>query len=171
MEKHEVDEQLKNLSFDMDEEIDARNERRARRATSYRRAHQPMETSHAIILAAIIIVGGLWGGKLIYDYIQEQRMKAALNEAAVYMQQSLKQAEQDSRRAQAEMRQRAAAEAQAREQRRTQELAQQQAERARIEQEKRFESPQCQFWWQQNQENSTERTVQKKAAACGGQNN
>lgn len=167
MEKREVDEQLKNLSFDMDEEIDDRNERRGRRATSYRHVHQPMETSHAIILAALIIVGGLWGGKLFYDYIQEQRIKAALNEAAVYMQQSLKQAEQDSRRTQAEIRQRAEAEAKAREQRRSQEAARRQAEQARIEQEKRLASAKCQFWWQQHNQTPTEKTAQKKAEACG----
>lgn len=168
MEKREVDEQLKNLSFDMDEEIDDRNERRGRRATSYRHVHQPMDTSHAIILAAIIIVGGLWGGKLFYDYIQEQRIKAALNEAGLYMQQALKQAEQDSRQAQAEMRQRAATEAEAREQRRTQEAAQRQAEQAKIEQEKRFKSARCQFWWQQHNQDPSERNERKKAQACGG---
>lgn len=171
MEKRDIDEQLQNLSFDMDEEIDDRNERRGRRTTAYRHAHQPMDTSQAIVLAAIIMVGGLWGGKLLYDYIQEQRVKAALNEAAVYMHETLKQAEQDSRRAQAEMRHREAveaeAEAEAREQRRTQVLYQRQAEQARIEQEKRFESAKCQFWWQQHNQSPTEKTAQKKAEACG----
>ena len=85
MEKREIDEQLKSLSFDMDEEIDDRNERRGRKAAPPRHAHTPMDPSHAIILAAIIIVGGLWGGKLLYDYIQEQRIKAVFNEAAAQM--------------------------------------------------------------------------------------
>ncbi|MNF38003.1 hypothetical protein D3C85_810460 [compost metagenome] len=168
MEKRDIDEQLKNLSFDMDEEIDDRNERRGRKATTYHHAHQPMDTSQAIVLAAIIIVGGLWGGKLFYDYIQEQRMKAALNDAAMYMQQSLRQAEQESRQAQAEMSKRAVIEAEAREQRRIQGVAQRRAEQARIEQEKRFQSAQCQFWWQQHSQHPTERTAQKKAEACGG---
>lgn len=126
-----------------------------------------MDPSHAIILAAIIIVGGLWGGKLLYDYIQEQRIKAAFNEAAAYMQQTMQQAEQDSRRAQAEMQQQMAAEQEAREQRRAEQLAQLQAEQARAEQEKRFKSSQCQFWWQQHTQNPTERTSRKMAAACG----
>lgn len=145
MEKREIDEQLKSLSFDMDEEIDDRNERRGRKAAPPRHVHTPMDPSHAIILAAIIIVGGLWGGKLLYDYIQEQRIKAAFNEAAAYMQQT----EQNSRRVQTEMQQRLAAEEEAREQRRAEQLAQLQAEQARAEQEKRFKSSQCQFWWQQ----------------------
>ncbi|HFT2062363.1 TPA: hypothetical protein RG901_002810 [Pseudomonas aeruginosa] len=167
MEKRETDEQLKSLSFDMDEEIDDRNERRGRRAAPLRRAHTPMDPSHAIILAAIIIVAGLWGGKLLYDYIQEQRIKAALNEAAAHMQQTMRQVEQHSRHAQAEMQQRMAAEEEARAQRRAQQLAQSQAEQARKDQEKRFQSSQCQFWWQQHSQNPTERTAQKKIEACG----
>ena len=151
----------------MDEEIDDRNERRGRKATPPRHAHTPMDPSHAIILAAIIIVGGLWGGKLLYDYIQEQRIKAAFNEAAVYMQQTMKQAEQDSIRAEAEMRQRMAVEEDARKQRRAAQLAQLQAEQSQAKQEKRFKSSQCQFWWQQHRQNPTERTAQKKAEACG----
>lgn len=156
MEKREIDEQLKNLTFDMDAEIDDRNERLGPRHYAPRHAHPPMETSHAIVLAALIIVGGLWGGKLLYDYIQEQRIKAALNQAV-----------QDSRRAQAELNQRMAAEARAREQRRLEEQVQRQAERARLEQEQRFQSAQCQFWWQQHNQNPTERTAMKKREACG----
>lgn len=167
MEKRETDEQLKSLSFDMDEEIDDRNERRGRRAAPLRHAHTPMDPSHAIILAAIIIVGGLWGGKLLYDYIQEQRIKAALNEAAAQMEQTMRQVEQNSRRAQAEMQQRMKVEEEARKQRRAEQLAQTQAEQARVEQERRFKSSQCQFWWQQHSENPTERTTRKKAEACG----
>lgn len=167
MEKREIDEQLKSLSFDMDEEIDDRNERRGRKAAPPRHAHTPMDPSHAIILAAIIIVGGLWGGKLLYDYIQEQRIKAAFNEAAAYMQQTMQQAEQDSRRARAEMQQRIAAEEEAKEQRRAEQLAHVRTEQARAEQEKRLQSSQCQFWWQQHSQHPTERTTQKKAEACG----
>ncbi|EOU3040713.1 TPA: hypothetical protein L4T88_003719 [Pseudomonas aeruginosa] len=155
MEKRETDEQLKIQSFDMDEEIDDRNERRGRKAAPPRHAHTPMDPSHAIILAAIIIVGGLWGGKLLYDYIQEQRIKAAFNEAAAHMQQTMKQAEEYSKRAKA-------AEEEAREQR----LTQAQAEQARVEQEKRFKSSQCQFWSQQHNQSPTERIARKKAEAC-----
>ncbi|EOE8064544.1 TPA: hypothetical protein ACGWQA_001694 [Pseudomonas aeruginosa] len=125
-----------------------------------------MDPSHAIILASIIIVGGLWGGKLLYDYIHEQRIKAAFNEAAAYMQQTIQQTEHESRRAQADMQQRMAAEEAAREQRRAEQLAQLQAEQAKAEQEKRFKSAECQFWWQQHSQKPTERTAQKKADAC-----
>ncbi|MFU3331553.1 hypothetical protein ACM7KL_03170 [Pseudomonas aeruginosa] len=167
MEKRETDEQLKSLSFDMDEEIDDRNERRGRRAAPLRHARTPMDPSHAIILAAIIIVGGMWGGKLLYDYIQEQRIKAALNEAASHMEQTMRQVEQNSRRAQAEMQQRIAAEKEARVQHHTEQLAQVQAERARLEEEKRFKSTECQFWWQQYNQNPTERNTRNKIEKCG----
>jgi uncharacterized membrane protein YqiK len=167
MDKREIDEQLKNLSFDMDDEIDDRNERLGHRSLPPSHVYRPMDPSHAIILAAIIIAGGLWGGKLLYDYIQEQRMRAAFNEAGLYMQQAMRQAEESSRQAQAELQQRMAIEEKAREQRQAEQLSQRQAEQARISQEKRFESVQCQFWRQQHQQTPTERTAQKKAEACG----
>ncbi|EPO4283484.1 hypothetical protein ACF0QN_08720 [Pseudomonas aeruginosa] len=102
-----------------------------------------MAPSHAIILAAIIIVGGMWGGKLLHDHIQELRVKAALNEAAAHMEQTMRQVEQNSRPAQAEMQQRIAAEKKARVQHRAEQLAQIQAEQAGAEEEKRFKSTEC----------------------------
>lgn len=167
MKKRDIDDQLKVLSFDMDEEIDDRNERQGYRAVSTRRAHPPMDTSHAIILAAMIIVGGLWGGKLVYDYIQEQRLKAALNEAASYMEQSFREATMQSKQARAEMQQRLAAEAQLRQQREAQAQANRQAELARVQQEKRFSSDACKFWWTQYSVTPSERNAQKKKEACG----
>lgn len=167
MEKREIDEQLKDISFDMDDEIDDRNERLGHRSSAPSHVYRPMDPSHAIILAAIIIVGGLWGGKLLYDYIKEQRMKAALNEAGLYMQQAMRQAEESSRQSQAELQQRLAKEEDAREQRRAEQLAEVHAEQTRVEQEKRFKSSQCQFWWQQHSQNPSVRTAQKKAEACG----
>ncbi|RRV71840.1 hypothetical protein EGI99_05540 [Stutzerimonas stutzeri] len=167
MDRRDIDEQLSNLSFDMDEEIDDRNEGRGWSRSSVQHAHRPMDTSQAIILAAIIIVGGIWGGKLLYDYVQEQRMRAAVHEAALYMQHALKQAEQSTRQSQIEMRQRAAAEANARAQQQAQQQASRQAELTRIQQEKRYRSAECQFWWQQHKQNPTERNIKKKTEACG----
>ena len=167
MNKRDIDDQLKVLSFDMDEEIDDRNERQGYRAAHARRAHPPMDTSHAIILAAIIIVGGLWGGKLVYDYLQEQRLKAALNEAASYMEQSFREATMESKKAQAVMQQRMAADARLRQQREAQAKANRQAELARVQQEKRSSSDACKFWWHQYSVNPSERNTQKKKEACG----
>lgn len=167
MDRRDIDEQLNKLSFDMDEEIDDRNERRGWSRSRVKHAHRPMDTSQAIILAAIIIVGGIWGGKLLYDYIQEQRMRAAVHEAARYMQRALKQAEQSTRQSQIEMRQRATAEANARAQQQAQQQASRQTELTRLKQEKRYQSAECQFWWQQYSQNPSQRNLEKKIVSCG----
>lgn len=46
---------------------------------------------------------------------------------------------------------------------------QKQIEIAQLKQEKRLKSPECQFWWQQDQQNPTERTASKKAQYCESQ--
>lgn len=166
MDKRDIDEQLNDLRFDMDDEIDARNERRGWQPQPARHAYRPMETSHAIILAAIIIVGGLWGGKLVYDYIQEQRLKAALKEATVYMDEAFKELDKSSRQMQSDMQRRAASEAKAAEQRQANEQKKRLEETARVQQEKRFQSAQCQFWWQQHAKEPSDRNSQKKKEAC-----
>ncbi len=167
MDKRDIDEQLSKLSFYMDEEIDDRNERSGWGRSSVQHAHRPIDISQAIILAAIIIVGGIWGGKLLYDYVQEQRMRAAVNEAALYMQRALKQAEQSTHQSQIEMRQRASAEANARAQQRAQQQASRQVELTRLKQEKRYQSAECQFWWQQYSQNPSQRNLEKKKVSCG----
>lgn len=166
MDKRDIDEQLNDLRFDMDDEIDARNERRGWQPQPARYAYRPMETSHAIILAAIIIVGGLWGGKLIYDYIQEQRLKAALKEAVVYMDEAFKELDKSSRQMQSDIHRRAALEAKAAEQRQASEQEKRLREIAQVQQEKKFQSAQCRFWWQQHAHSPSERTAQKKREAC-----
>lgn len=161
------DEELKGFSFDMDEEIDDRNERRGGRRAPAMHAHRPMDTSHAIILAAIIIVGGLWGGKLLYDYIQEQRMKAALNEVGRIMSETFRESSQSMRQSRIEMQERTAAQARARAQQQAQDQAKREAELARLQQEKRYQSAECRFWWQQHEQNPTEKTAARKMSACG----
>ncbi|EPF1332063.1 hypothetical protein OD800_02450 [Pseudomonas aeruginosa] len=59
MEKRETEEQLKSQSFDIDEEIDDRNERRGCKVIPLGHARTAMAPVHAMILAAPIIVGGL----------------------------------------------------------------------------------------------------------------
>lgn len=59
-------------SIDMSEEIESREEAFGYRRPSYSR-QSSMDTNHAIILGALIIVVGIWGGKLVNDYIEEQR--------------------------------------------------------------------------------------------------
>lgn len=166
MDKRDIDEQLNDLRFDMDDEIDARNERRGWQPQPARHAYSPMETSHAIILAAIIIVCGLLGAKLIYDYIQEQRMKAALLELAQYMDDAFKELDQSTRQMQSDMQKRAASEAKDAQQRRASEDKKRLEEIARVKQEKGFHSVQCQFCWQQYNHAPNDRNVQQKKEAC-----
>lgn len=166
MDKRDIDEQLNDLRFDMDDEIDARNERRGWQPQPARHAYRPMETSHAIILAAFIIVGGLWGGKLVYDYIQEQRLKAALKEAAVYMDEAFKELDKSSRQMQADMQRRAASEAKAAEQQQASEKKMRLEEIAKAQQEKKLQSAQCQFWWQQHAVTPNEKNAERKRASC-----
>lgn len=169
MDKRGIQEQLKDLHFDMDEEIDDRNERRGQLSITHRHARPAMDTSQAIVLAACIIVGGLWGGKLIYDYIQQQRINAVINDAAIYMQHAFREANQSSKQVQLEYQQRAAEAAKAREQREAQQQAQHQTELARVQHEKRLKTPQCKFWWQQHEQSPSDRTALKKQEACGKQ--
>lgn len=166
MDKRDIDEQLNNLRFDMDDEIDARNERRGWQPQPARHAYRPMETSHAIILAAIIIVGGLWGGKVIYDYIQEKRLEAELREAAVYFNQAIKDLDEETRKTQSDMRKRSIEANKAAEQRQANEQLRQLEETARLTREKKFQSAQCQFWRQQYIQSPNDRNMLKKQDAC-----
>ena len=56
MDKRDSDERPDEPAFDMDEEIDARNERLGRRAALPHPVYRPMHPSHAIILAALSAV-------------------------------------------------------------------------------------------------------------------
>lgn len=163
-----MDEQFKNLKFDMDEEIEARNEREGRLVHTAYRAAPPMSVSHAIVLAAIIIVVGLWGGKLAYDYWQAKQMEAAL----IYAAQSFKAATQGSER----QFQQQAREAQRQAEMRAAQLEQQRrdAERGRAMQaaqaqkEQRLQSPECRFWWDQQRNNPNAKNEAKRMQSCGG---
>lgn len=83
-----MDEQLKNLKFDMEEEVAEREQQFYKR-----RRDSLIDTNQAIILGAIIIVVGIWAGKIYYDYIQEQRAKAALE----YLSRTLSSSTQEPR--------------------------------------------------------------------------
>lgn len=75
-----------------------------------------------------------------------------------FSQQMIKEAQENQRRIQE---QQALATQKAKEQK--------QIETAQLKQEKRLKSPECQFWWQQNEQNPTERTAAKKAQYCAEQ--
>jgi hypothetical protein len=154
-----MDEQLKNLKFDMDEEIEER-----RRTVKRRHGHRPMEISHAIILGAIIIVVGIWGGKIYYDHLKAQRIEAALMQFSYGLNSIMQESKESDRQYKLEVR--------------ASELRQKNIEQARIElsaaqsaqakQEAKLQSPECRFWWVQDQKNPNAKTAAKKMQSCGG---
>ncbi|WP_312245217.1 hypothetical protein [Stutzerimonas nitrititolerans] len=156
-----MDDQFKNLKFDMDEEI---QEREARASVQHR---QPIDTGHAIIIAAIILVVGIWGGKLYYDYVQEQRAIAALQ----YFSNTLNSSMQESNRRS----QQYAKESAARQQQQTKQaenkkaaqLAQMLREKEQLEKETKLLTPKCRFWRDQYESNPTERAANEYRKACG----
>lgn len=155
-----MDEQLKSLKLDMDEEM---QERQARIAANRK---PPIDTGTAIIVAAIILVAGLWGGKVFYDHIQEQRAIAALQ----HFSQSLNSAMKESdRRTQQIKRENAIKN----EQYAKQQIAKQEAERqtrlnneAQRKQAARLLTPQCKFWRDQYESNPSERAANEYRKAC-----
>lgn len=115
----------------MDDEIDDRNERLGHCSLPPSHVHRLMDPSPAIILAAIIIIGGLWGGKLLRLHLgtahegRTQRswpLYAAGNEA------SRGRIKASAGGVAAAL----AREEEAREQRQTEQLAQRQADESRI---------------------------------------
>jgi hypothetical protein len=153
-----MDEQFKNLKFDMDEEIEER-----RRTVKRRHGHRPMEISHAIILGAIIIVAGIWGGKIYYDHLKAQRIEAALMQFAHGFSSLIQESNESSEQYRLEVKAR--------------ELRQKNIEQARIElsaaqsaqakKEAKLQSPECRFWWAQDQSNPNAKTAAKKMQSCG----
>lgn len=156
-----MDDQLKNLKFDMDEEM---QERQARVSA---KPKQPIDTGTAIIVAAVILVAGIWGGKVYYDHIQEKRALAALQQFSRSLNSAM---EESTRRSQ----QYAKENAIKREQQARQQLASQKAEQQtrlnneeQRKQEARLLTPQCKFWRDQYESNPTERAANEYRKACG----
>lgn len=153
-----MDEQFKNLKFDMDEEIEER-----RRTVKRRHGHRPIEISHSIILGAIIIVVGIWGGKIYYDHLKAQRIEAALIQFSHELNSIMQVSTESDKQYKLEVRAR--------------ELRQRNIEQARIElsaaqsaqakQEAKLQSPECRFWWAQDQSNPNAKTTAKKMQSCG----
>lgn len=167
-----MDDQFKNLKFDMDEEI---QEREARASVQRK---QPIDTGHAIIIAAIILVVGIWGGKLYYDYVQEQRAIAALqyfsNSLKASMQESNRRSQQYAKESAARQQQ-YARESTARQQqyakqaedKKAAQLAQLLREEEQRAKQEKLLTPKCRFWRDQYESNPTERAANEYRKACG----
>ncbi|QLF92224.1 hypothetical protein HW090_02995 [Pseudomonas sp. ABC1] len=112
---------------------------------THRIRSQGISQGNAIVLAAIIGIGGFWGGKIAYDRFQEWRVEQALKEFA----QQLEIADRKARLEQQRRQQAAQRQVQAhREQKRQQAIA---AEKARYDEV--WNSRACKFWWEHDPKN------------------
>ena len=130
-----------------------------------------IDAGKGLIIAAVIIVLGSFASKLIYDYIQEQRLMRALNEAVIYMDNAVKQSEQDFKQAR---------QVTIEQHRIEQILYQQDQKKERIDrinnavqQEQnqllaaKRSSKDCKFWSLQHENNPSTRTAKKRSEFCG----
>lgn len=130
-----------------------------------------IDLGKGLIIASVILVLGSFTSKLVYDYIQQQRIKRALNDAFIYMQSATEQASIDLKRSQ---------EIRAKEQHYQSILSDQERKNQRIAkvkkevQEEKEQllaakriSKQCQFWSLQHKNNPSDRTALKRSDSCG----
>ena len=166
MYKKTPSEQFEKLDIDMAEELEARIETRGWRPSRSSYSNDQISTSHAIIIGAIIIVVGLWGGKLAYDYHQEQQVKRALNDFTNAMQQSFNTVDNQLARSIEDQRAQQQQQSQIREQqarRANQIAAEQRTIQARNE---RLGSDQCRFWRDQVNNEPSERNLRMAESSC-----
>lgn len=83
-------------------------------------------------------MGGLWGGKLIYDYLQEQRIKAELIELAEFMDSSIRNLDNHTRQVRLDMQKRANSESRNTQQNQANEQKNRIEETVQLQQEKNF---------------------------------
>ncbi len=130
-----------------------------------------IDTGKGLIIAAVIIVLGSFTSKLIYDYIQEQRLLRAINQAVLYMDNAVKQSESEAKQAQEIGKQ----QRQAQQVFRLQQQKQQridainnavQIKKDQLSATKRS-SKECQFWSLQHKNNPSSRTHEKTSEFCG----
>lgn len=155
-----MDDQFKKLGPDLDELEE--------RMYPARKTHKPMDTGQAIIIAAIIMVAGLWGGKIYYDHLQEQRAIQAVSYLAKGFEQSTKQSRAQSAASERHMQQTMQQRRQEVEIERQKYEQQEQIKQANAAQAKKRESDKCRFWWDQDRTNPTEKTATNKAFYCEG---
>ncbi|MBK3867997.1 hypothetical protein GFL09_09905 [Pseudomonas stutzeri] len=139
-----MDDQFKNLKFDIAEEIE---ERQARIGS--RRRSEGIGLGTAIVAAAVILVTGLWGGKYLDDAITEYRIRSALQEVADYFNAQTAEQQRVERVRQQQIQQRKIAAANAR--------------KAAI-----WESRECRFWWRHDPTNPAVIRKAKTMQSCQG---
>lgn len=139
--------------------------------TEYTIRFPDIDAGRALIIAAVILVFGSFASKLLYDYIQEQRIKRALNDVVLYMDSVVKES-------QIQMNQ--AAEVKLQEQNYQRVLLNQERKKQHIDQinnaveheqnqllAAKRSSKDCKFWSLQHENNPSARTAEKRSEFCG----
>lgn len=130
-----------------------------------------IDAGKGLIIAAVIMVLGSFVSKLVYDYIQEQRIKRTLNEAVIYMQNAVNQSAIETRqlqktRHQNQLKQRNVIQQEQKQQHINRINSEVQREKDQLLAAKRS-SKECKFWLLQHENNPTLRTSEKKSISCG----
>lgn len=139
--------------------------------TEYTIRFSDIDAGKALIIAAVIIVLGSFASKLLYDYIQEQRIKRALNEVVLYMDSVVKESQiQLNRAAEVKLLEQHYQTVLTDQERKNQYVARinnaVQQEQNQLLFAKRS-SKDCKFWSLQHENNPSPRTAQKRVEFCG----
>jgi Tfp pilus assembly major pilin PilA len=155
--KKSMEEQLSSL--DIHDEIESRPRRKEK-------ARSP-DIGQAIIIAAVILVVGIWGGKLVNDYLEEQRLRQALEDISKEVNHAFGQSERQTQAFIEEMEQNRKQAAIAREKERINRQRAAEAATAQKAKEQRLKTPECQFWTLQQQQAPSERNSAQARRYCG----
>ena len=151
--------QLEELHIDPEERIEARYRARRNRPSE---AFGSTGVGEAIIIAAVILVVGIWGGKMAYDYHQAKQIEQALQQFSNALNQSSARSVEQSAKLQEQFRQR-----QIQSQQETLNREKAKAEQAaQIAREKRLSSDQCRFWSDQNMDNPSDKSKSMVSKYC-----
>ena len=139
--------------------------------TEYTIRFPDIDAGKALIIAAVILVFGSFGSKLLYDYIQEQRIKRALNDVVLYMDSVVKESEiQMNQAAEIKLQEQHYQRVLLNQERKKQHIDQinnaVQSEQNQLLAAKRS-SKECKFWSLQHENNPSVRTGQKRSEFCG----
>lgn len=137
----------------------------------YRVWFPEIDTGKGLIIAAVIIVLGSFASKLIYDYIQEQRLLRALNQAVLYMDNAVKQSANEFKQTQETQNQQRQVQQGLRLQQQKQQRIDAINNAVQIEKEQfsatKRGSKECLFWSLQHKNNPSSRTHEKRSEFCG----
>lgn len=139
--------------------------------TEYTIRFPDIDAGRALIIAAVILVFGSFASKLLYDYIQEQRIKRALNEVVLYMDSVVKESEiQMNQAAEVKLLEQHYQSVLTDQERKKQHVAR--INNAVLQEQNQLlaakrSSKDCKFWSLQHENNPSPRTAEKRSEFCG----